>query len=80
MWNSFRTDDRAGITAEVITYPGGSGDEIHAYLARLTSKEPTPGVVAVHHLPGFPSCRPPRLFEHCIVARLCDHGDHAMAN
>ena len=30
MWNSFRTDDRTGLTAEVITYPGGGGDEIHA--------------------------------------------------
>ena len=34
MWNSFRTDARTGITAEVITYPGGGGDEIHAWVAR----------------------------------------------
>jgi hypothetical protein len=26
MWNSFRTHARTGITAEVITYPGGGGD------------------------------------------------------
>jgi len=26
MWNSFRTDARSGITAGVITYPGGNGD------------------------------------------------------
>ena len=30
MWNSFRTDDPDGLTAEVITYAGGGGDEIHA--------------------------------------------------
>ena len=34
MWNSFRTDARLGITAEVIAYSGGNGDEIHAYVAR----------------------------------------------
>ena len=33
MWNAFRTDARTGITAEVITYPGGGGDEIHAWFA-----------------------------------------------
>ena len=29
MWNSFRTDARTGITAEVITYPGGGGHQRH---------------------------------------------------
>jgi hypothetical protein len=33
MWNSFSTDARQGITAEVIAYAGGNGDEIHAYVA-----------------------------------------------
>ena len=54
--NSFRTDARTGITAEVITYPGG-GDEIHAWFARPTAEQagdqPVPGIVAVHHLPGW---------------------------
>lgn len=56
MWNSFRTDARTGITAEVITYPGG-GDEIHAWFApadRGASRDqPVPGIVAVYHLPGW---------------------------
>ena len=47
---------RAGVTAEVITYPGG-GDEIHAWFApadRGASRDqPVPGIVAVHHLPGW---------------------------
>jgi len=53
MWNSFRTDARLGITAEVITYAGGHGDEIHAYFARPIATEPeaaVPGIVAVHHM------------------------------
>ena len=43
MWNSFRTDALDGLTAEVITYPGGGGDEIHAYVARPTQTGRCPG-------------------------------------
>lgn len=68
MWNSFSTDDRAGITAEVITYPGASGDEIHAYIARPIGNDPVPGVVAVHHLPGWDE------FYREFCERLARHG------
>jgi carboxymethylenebutenolidase len=68
MWNSFRTDDRTGITAEVITYPAGGGDEIHAYVARPTGDGPTPGIVAVHHLPGWDE------FYREFSDRLARHG------
>ena len=68
MWNSFRTDDRDGITAEVITYPGGSGDEIHAYVARPAGDEPRPGIVAVHHMPGWDE------FYREFSDRLARHG------
>ncbi len=68
MWNSFRTDDRTGITAEVITYPGGGGDEIHAYVARPTGDGPAPGIVAVHHLPGWDE------FYREFSDRLARHG------
>jgi carboxymethylenebutenolidase len=67
-WNSFQTDARAGITAEVITYPGGNGDEIHAYVARPTAGGPTPGIVAVHHLPGWDE------FYREFSERLARHG------
>ncbi len=52
-WNSFQTDALGGIAAETITFPGGNGDEIYAYIVRPTGNEPTPGIVAVHHLPGW---------------------------
>jgi carboxymethylenebutenolidase len=68
MWNSFRTDDSTGITAEVITYPGGGGDEIHAYVARPTGDGPAPGIVAVHHLPGWDE------FYREFSDRLARHG------
>src|SRR5215471_3494928 len=68
MWNSFRTDDRTGLTAEVITYPGGGGDEIHAYVARPAGDEPRPGIVAVHHMPGWDE------FYREFSDRLARHG------
>ena len=68
MWNSFRTDDRTGLVAEVITYPGGGGDEIHAYVVRPTGDEPRPGIVAVHHLPGWDE------FYREFCERLARHG------
>ena len=40
-WNSFTTDSTwGGITTEVITYPGGNGDQIHAYVSRPTGECP----------------------------------------
>jgi len=67
-WNSFRTDAPAGTAAEVITYPGGGGRDIHAYVASPAGQEPGPGIAAVHHLPGWDeSCR-----EFCD--RLARHG------
>jgi carboxymethylenebutenolidase len=68
MWNSFRTDDRTGITAEVITYPGGNGDEIAAWVARPIGDAPAPGVVAVHHMPGWDE------FYREFCERLARHG------
>jgi carboxymethylenebutenolidase len=68
MWNSFRTDASTGITSEVITYPGGGGDEIHAYVTRPTGDGPAPGIVAVHHLPGWDE------FYREFSDRLARHG------
>jgi carboxymethylenebutenolidase len=68
MWNSLRTDARFRMTAEVITIPGGLGDEIHAWVARPDSQEPTPGIVAVHHMPGWDE------FYREFAERLARHG------
>jgi carboxymethylenebutenolidase len=68
MWNSFLTDDPDGLTAEVITYPGGYGDEIHAYVVRPAADTPVPGIVAVHHLPGWDE------FYREFCDRLARHG------
>jgi carboxymethylenebutenolidase len=67
-WNSFSTDSSEGITAEVITYPGGNGDQIHAYVTRPTGGGSRPGIVAVHHLPGWDE------FYREFSDRLARHG------
>jgi carboxymethylenebutenolidase len=68
-WNSFSTDFNNGITSEVITYPGGNGDQIHAYIARpAEGNGPLPGVVAVHHMPGWDE------FYREFSDRLARHG------
>ncbi len=68
-WNSFTTDSTQGaITSEVITYPGGNGDQIHAYVSRPTGDAVTPGIVAVHHMPGWDE------FYREFCDRLARHG------
>jgi carboxymethylenebutenolidase len=71
MWNSFRTDALVGLAAEVITLPGGNDDEIHAWVARPTGEGADgtlPGVVAVHHMPGWDE------FYREFSERLARHG------
>jgi carboxymethylenebutenolidase len=68
MWNSFTTDANEGISTEVISYTGGNGDQIHAYVARPTTPGPHPGIVAVHHMPGWDE------FYREFSDRLARHG------
>src|SRR4051812_28782745 len=41
------------MAAESITITGHNGDEIEAYFAGPTTAGPHPGVVVIHHMPGF---------------------------
>jgi carboxymethylenebutenolidase len=68
MWNSFDTDAQLSITASITTFPGGGGDEIHAYVAQPQDDGPRPGIVVVHHLPGWDE------FNQEFVERLARHG------
>jgi carboxymethylenebutenolidase len=68
MWNSFQTDAPVGISSEVITYTGGNGDQLHAYVTRPTTAGPRPGIVVAHHMPGWDEFT----FEFCD--RLARHG------
>src|SRR5450631_3113448 len=53
MWNSFRTDSHQATVASIETYTAGGGDLIHAYIARPEGDGPFPGLVLIHHMPGW---------------------------
>ncbi|HWO74053.1 MAG TPA: dienelactone hydrolase family protein [Dehalococcoidia bacterium] len=42
-----------GISTETVKVTGHKGDEIEAYLARPAGDGPYPGVVVIHHMPGW---------------------------
>ena len=68
MWNSFNTDAPQGLLAGITTYAAGQGDLIHAYVARPEGEGPFPGIVLVHHLPGWDE------FYQEFARRLANHG------
>ena len=49
----YRTDMYEGMLAETVTMPGAGGDVINAYFARPLDRGPMPGLVVIHHLPGW---------------------------
>ena len=49
----YTTDMYEGMLAETITMPGAEGELIHAYYARPTGPGPYPGMVIIHHMPGW---------------------------
>jgi carboxymethylenebutenolidase len=68
MWNSFSTEAPQGISAGVTTYSATNGDQIHAYVARPDREGRYPGIVAVHHMPGWDE------FYQEFTRRLANHG------
>jgi carboxymethylenebutenolidase len=49
----YETDMYEGMLAETITLPGANGDVINAYFARPLGPGPFPGMVVIHHMPGW---------------------------
>jgi carboxymethylenebutenolidase len=56
------------MSAGVTTYAGANGDQIHAYVARADGDGNYPGIVAVHHMPGWDE------FYQEFARRLANHG------
>jgi carboxymethylenebutenolidase len=52
-WNQYNTGDEQSMIAETTTIKGHNGDTIGAYYARPGGAGPYPGVVLVHHMPGW---------------------------
>lgn len=55
-----------GMIAETITIDGNNGEKISAYTARPQGAGPFPGVVLIHHIPGWDElyCEWTRKFAH----------------
>lgn len=68
LWNQFQTDVNDAMTCEVIDIQGHNGDTINAYVARPTNGSQLPGVVLVHHLPGWDE------FYREMARRFAQHG------
>ena len=49
----YETNMYEGMLAETTTIQGANGDVINAYFARPLGSGPFPGVVLIHHLPGW---------------------------
>lgn len=49
----YTTDQYEGMLAETIVMPGHNGELINAYYARPLGKGPFPGIVIIHHMPGW---------------------------
>ena len=62
-----------GLLAETVTYPGHDGDVISAYMARPLGSAQYPGVIVVHHLPGWDEATKEitRRFAHHGYAAVC---------
>ena len=68
MWNGYNTDEHKGISARVESFAAGNGDLVHAYVARPEGDGPFPGLVVVHHLPGWDE------FYQEFARRFANHG------
>jgi carboxymethylenebutenolidase len=68
MWNTFSTDAEGGMIATATTMTGGGGDQIHTYIARPDGAGPYPGVVLMHHAPGWDE------YYREFARRFAEHG------
>jgi carboxymethylenebutenolidase len=70
-----------GMLAETVTVVGHDGDPIPAYLARPLGPGPFPGVVVIHHMPGYdpPTLAIVRDFAANGYSAICPNLHHRYA-
>jgi len=49
----YTTDQYEGMLAETVTLTGANGTQINAYYAKPLGAGPFPGMVVIHHMPGW---------------------------
>ena len=62
-----------GMLAESLTIRGHNGDPIAAYIARPLGAGPFPGVVVIHHMPGWDE------WTREVVRKFAQHGYAAIS-
>ena len=62
-----------GMTTETVTIAGHNGDQLEAYFAQPAGTGPFPGVVVIHHLPGWDE------WTTEVVRKLAHHGYAAVS-
>jgi carboxymethylenebutenolidase len=67
-WNSFNTANPPVITTDTVELKGHNGDAVNAYVARPSGGGQHPGIVVIHHLPGWDE------FYQEFTRRLANHG------
>jgi carboxymethylenebutenolidase len=67
-WNQFDTAGKDGMTCSVIDIKGYNGETVNAYYAQPSGSGPFPGVVLIHHLPGWDE------FYREMTRRFAQHG------
>src|SRR5213596_4096563 len=74
----YTTDMYEGMLAETVMLQGYGGDFINAYFARPLGPGPIPGVVVIHHMPGWDegSKEITRRFAVHGSAAICPHLYH----
>jgi carboxymethylenebutenolidase len=68
MWNQLRTDEYEGMLGETMTFEGYGGDMVNAYFNRPLGPGPFPGIILIHHMPGWDE-----LYRE-IARRFAQHG------
>jgi carboxymethylenebutenolidase len=69
----YQTNEYEGMTAETVNMQGAKGDTINAYFARPLGTGPFPGMVLIHHAPGWDEW-----YREC-ARRFAHHGYMAIS-
>jgi carboxymethylenebutenolidase len=68
MWNQLKTEEYEGMLCETLTFTGHKGDMVNSYFTRPLGPGPFPGIILVHHMPGWDE-----LYRE-IARRFTQHG------